>query len=48
VYGGHAAYGNVVRTTAEILLALLPEWNLTREHDPATGFKELVVRPRHT
>ena len=46
VYGGHVCYGNTVRTTAEILLAPLQQWSLTREHDPATGFKELVVRRR--
>lgn len=44
VYGGHVGYGNTVRTTAEILLAMLQDWSLTREHDPATGFNELVVR----
>jgi len=46
VYGGHVAYGNTVRTTAEILLAPLEDWSLTREHDAATGFNELVVRRR--
>ena len=46
VYGGHVGYGNTVRTTAEILLAPLPDWSLTREYDAATGFKELVVRRR--
>lgn len=46
VYGGHVGYGNKVRTTAEVLLALLPGWTLTREHDPTTGFSELVVRRR--
>jgi predicted DNA-binding protein with PD1-like motif len=46
VYGGHVGYGNTVRTTAEILLAMLQDWSLAREHDPATGFNELVVR-RH-
>ena len=46
VFGGHVSCGNVVRTTAEVLLAPLQEWSLTREHDEATGFKELVVRPR--
>lgn len=44
VYGGHADYGNTVRTTAELLLALLPDGSLTREHDARTGFNELVVR----
>ena len=45
VSGGHVAYGCVVRTTAEVLLLLLPEWSFTRELDSATGFAELVVRP---
>lgn len=46
VRGGHVLHGNVVRTTAELLLAPLPGWQLTREPDPATGHAELVVR-RH-
>ena len=46
VHGGHVAYGNVVGTTAEVLLALLPDWDLSREQDPTTGFNELVVRRR--
>ena len=45
VLGGHVAYGCTVRTTAEILLLLLPEWSFTRELDTSTGFAELVVRP---
>ena len=45
VTGGHVGYGNVVRTTAEILLAALPAWSLSRAVDPATGYPELVVRP---
>jgi predicted DNA-binding protein with PD1-like motif len=44
VWGGHVADGNLVRTTAEVLLAPLPGWRLTREHDAATGYSELVVR----
>lgn len=43
VVGGHLGYGSMVRTTAEVLLALLPQGTLRREHDEATGFKELVV-----
>ncbi len=46
VLGGHVASGCVVRTTAEVLLALLPEWELAREPDAATGYDELVVRAR--
>ncbi|QHE75347.1 PPC domain-containing DNA-binding protein [Hydrogenophaga sp. PBL-H3] len=44
VFGGHLGLGSTVRTTAEVLLALLPPGTLTREHDAATGFNELVVR----
>jgi predicted DNA-binding protein with PD1-like motif len=43
VCGGHVGHGNLVRTTAEILLALLPHGTLDRKHDAATGFSELVV-----
>jgi predicted DNA-binding protein with PD1-like motif len=45
VLGGHVAAGCIVRTTAEVLLALLPDWQFAREADAATGFDELVVRP---
>ena len=45
VVGGHVAYGCVVRTTAELLLALLPAWEFERLPDAATGYDELVVRP---
>lgn len=49
VTGGHVGYGCIVRTTAEVLLALLPQWHFTREFDPATGWAELVVqRKDHT
>ena len=45
VLGGHAGYGCTVRTTAEVLLMLLPAWRFTREVDAATGWAELVVAP---
>ena len=45
VVGGHLAYGCAVRTTAELLLALLPEWAFERLPDAATGYDELVVHP---
>lgn len=44
VCGGHVVYGCEVRTTAEVLLALLPEWRFAREADAGTGYDELVVR----
>lgn len=43
--GGHVASGCVVRTTAEILLMLLPEWQFSREPDAQTGYAELLIRP---
>lgn len=36
----------MVRTTAEVLVVLLPEWSFSRERDVATGYAELVVRPK--
>lgn len=45
VYGGHVVYGNTVRTTAELLLALTPDFHLSRALDAATGYAELVVQP---
>jgi len=45
VLGGHVAAGCIVRTTAEVLLALLPGHVFSREHDPLTGYAELTVRP---
>lgn len=46
VFGGHVARGCIVRTTVEILLALLPEHAFSRETDPQTGFMELFIRDR--
>jgi len=44
VHGGHVGPGCIVRTTAELLLALLPDHAFAREHDPATGYPELTIR----
>jgi predicted DNA-binding protein with PD1-like motif len=44
VIGGHAAEGCIVRTTAEVLLALLPGWDFSRAPDARTGWAELVIR----
>ncbi|MFC4519928.1 PPC domain-containing DNA-binding protein [Cupriavidus pinatubonensis] len=57
VFGGHVAHGCLVRTTAEILLAILPEHRFSREYDARSGFAELAIqrnyhwskgRPRRT
>ena len=44
VRGGHVMPGCVVRTTAEIVLAVLPGWSFARVPDAATGFMELVAK----
>jgi len=45
VFGGHVGAGCIVRTTAELLLALLPKHRFAREQDALTGFKELAIYP---
>lgn len=46
VLGGHVAPGCIVLTTAEVLLALLPDWQFIREPDAGTGYDELAIRPQ--
>ncbi|MFQ6539448.1 MULTISPECIES: PPC domain-containing DNA-binding protein [Aphanothece] len=46
VIGGHLCPGSLVRTTAELMIGLLPEWRFRRELDPATGYAELRISPR--
>jgi len=46
VFGGHVAAGCEVRTTAEVLLAVLDDVVFAREPDAATGYAELAIRPR--
>jgi predicted DNA-binding protein with PD1-like motif len=46
VIGGHLCPGSLVRTTAELVLGLLPDWHFRRELDPATGCAELTISPR--
>ena len=44
VFGGHLRPGCLVNTTAEIVLAELPDTVFTRERDEATGYEELAIR----
>ncbi len=44
VFGGHLSPGSLVRTTAELVLGLLAEWQFRRERDPATGYAELAIK----
>jgi predicted DNA-binding protein with PD1-like motif len=45
VVGGHLQEGSEVRTTAEVVLGILPDTRFARVHDPRTGCAELVVEP---
>ncbi|MBC7922173.1 MAG: DNA-binding protein [Ferruginibacter sp.] len=42
--GGHLLEGNLIYTTAELVVGVLPGLAFTREVDPAYGYRELVVR----
>ncbi len=46
VIGGHLCAGSLVRTTAELVIGLLPEWQFNRQLDAATGYAELQISPR--
>ena len=41
--GGHLTEGCIVNTTAEIVIGEIEGMRFTREDDPETGYKELVV-----
>lgn len=43
--GGHLAPGCIIHTTAELVIGELPEVEFRRSPDPATGYRELSVRP---
>lgn len=46
VVGGHVEHGCIVRTTAEILVALLPDHRFSRVLDDASGYRELLVEEK--
>lgn len=49
VVGGHLMTGNLIHTTAEIVLVELSEYEFTREFKSKTGYKELQInRLNHT
>lgn len=41
--GGHLMAGNLVFTTAEIVIGILPDLKFTRELDQQTGYQELII-----
>jgi len=46
VIGGHLCAGSLVRTTAELVVGLLPGWSFRRQLDPASGYAELKIGPQ--
>ena len=46
VIGGHLGAGSLVRTTAELVVGLLPDWRFNRVLDPSTGYTELQISPQ--
>ena len=44
VIGGHLCAGSLVRTTAELVIGLLPEWQFSRKLDLASGYAELQIK----
>ena len=46
-FGGHLLPGCIVNTTAEIVLAEVPDRVFTRAPDSETGYDELVIAPVH-
>jgi predicted DNA-binding protein with PD1-like motif len=48
-YGGHVqSRGNIVYTTMEIVIGIMPSLTFAREKDPNFGYNELVVYPTTT
>lgn len=43
-FGAHLMKGSMVYTTAEIVLAVLPEYCFQRTFDPQTGYPELDIQ----
>ncbi len=43
VYGGHLSDGNLIFTTAELVITQFADVEFRREFDPNTGFKELKI-----
>lgn len=44
--GGHLLDGNLIYTTAEIVIRELTDVQFEREIDSTYGYKELVIKPR--
>lgn len=43
VFGGHLLEGNIIDSTAEVIIHSYPQLNFSRAFDPSTGYTELVI-----
>ena len=44
VVGGHLLDGNIVGSTAELIINSYPQLHFSREFDPTTGYTELLIK----
>ncbi len=44
VFGGHLLEGNIVGSTAELIIHSYSQLRFSREFDPATGYTELLIK----
>ncbi|KQA21892.1 PPC domain-containing DNA-binding protein [Vibrio metoecus] len=42
-WGGHLLDGNIINTTAELMIHHYPQQRFSRQFDPSTGYSELVI-----
>lgn len=42
-WGGHLLEGNLINTTAELMIHHYPQHRFTRQFDPNTGYSELLI-----
>lgn len=43
-FGGHLLDNNIVASTVELVLGIIPNTEFTREKDPSTGYLELIIK----
>ena len=44
VFGGHLLEGNIIGSTAELIIHSYSQLRFSREFDPATGYTELLIK----
>ncbi|MFK0572494.1 PPC domain-containing DNA-binding protein [Endozoicomonas sp.] len=44
VHGGHLLEGNIIDSTAEVIIHSYPQLGFSRDFDPSTGYSELIIK----